>query len=151
MSLIEKLSNETNPSSWMWERIRESPQYKDAVLLVYIYIYGFPSRGIRGPHDHLIFKAHLHYIRDLGPSNLVRASESELVRNQNKWNDVLCLRSPCPRFSLHIAIFSDADVPSSSKVVQWACPKPPVHVVATAGYQNVHGLGWPWIWASDVV
>ena len=31
--------------------------------------------------------------------------------------------------------------PSSSKVVWCACPKPPVHVVATAGYQNGHDLG----------
>ena len=52
----------------------------------------------------------------------VRASESELGRNRNKWTDVSCLHwfrvrvpdfclgPPCPSSSIHVAISSDADV-----------------------------------------
>ena len=88
----------------------------------------------------------------------VRASESELGRNQNKWIDVSCLH-----WSESVSETSESELvatcseflgrgrPRSSEVVQCACSKMPVRVVATAGFQNGHGLGWPRIRASDVV
>ena len=62
-------------------------------------------------------KAHLHYIRDLGPSIRVRARTQS---KQVNWCFVFtlirvrvrdfCLGRPCPSSSLHLAISSDTDV-----------------------------------------
>ena len=62
-------------------------------------------------------RAHLHYIRDLGPSIRVRA---RMQSKQVNWCFVFtliwvhvrdfCLGRPCPNSSLHVAIFLDTDV-----------------------------------------
>ena len=64
-----------------------------------------------------LLKAHLHYIRDLGPSIRVRARTQS---KQVNWCFVFtlirvrvrdfCLGRPCPSSSLHVAISSDTDV-----------------------------------------
>ena len=104
------------------------------------------------------FEAHLHYIRDLGPSIRVRAQTQS---KQVNWCFVFtlirvrvrdfCLGRPCPSLSLHVAISSDADVwvrprlwntHAQSRLFTWSLP----NLV-----QNGRGLGWPRIRASDVV
>ena len=104
------------------------------------------------------FKAHLHCIRDLGPSVRVRARTQS---KQVNWCFVFtlirvlvrdfCLGRPCPSLSLHVAISSDADVwvrprlwngHAQSHLFTWSLP----NLV-----QNGRGLRWPRIRASDIV
>ena len=58
--------------------------------------------------------------------------------------------SPCPKFLSRTSVcelvatcsdFLGLGRPSASEVVQCACSKLPVHMVATAGYQNGPGFG----------
>ena len=106
----------------------------------------------------LTFKAHLHYIWDLGPSIRVKAwTQSKQVN----WCFVFtlirvrvpdfCLGRRCPSSSLHVAISSDADVRvrprlwnahAQSRLIMWLLP----NLV-----QNGRGLWWPRIRASDIV
>ena len=104
------------------------------------------------------YTPNFHYIRDIGQSIWVGARTQS---KQVNWCFVFtliwvcvrdfCLGRPCLSSSLHVAISSGLGRPTLSEVVRNTCSKPPVHVVATVGYQNGWGLGWPQIQASDVV
>ena len=76
---------------------------------------GGPDCGWHHPSRHI--KAHLQYIRDLGPSIRVRArTQSKQVNWCFAFTLIrvrvrdFCLGRPCPSSSLHVAISSDADV-----------------------------------------
>ena len=87
------------------------------------------------------FKAHLHCIRDLGPS-----PSSDAIKTSELMFRVYT--GPSPRFLSRTSVselvatcsdFLGRGRLSTSKVMKWACSKPPVHVVAAK-----LGPKWPW-------
>ena len=90
-------------------------------------------------------KAHLHYIHPRSRSQHPSPS-SDAIKISESMFRVYTYPSPCPRFVSHMSVselvapcgdFVGRGRPSSSEVVQYACSKPPVHVVAAvwASYQ----------------
>ena len=103
-----------------------------------------PPSWVNTRHERV--KAHLHYIRDLGPSIRVRARPQS---KQLNWCFVFtlirvqvldfCLGRPVSELFATCSDFLGRRHPSTSEVMKRACSKPPVHVVATK-----FGPKWPW-------